>query len=72
MIQHNRVYIDCIAILIDNEVVSLRDSFSELTSVISNKVYDEKLNHKRDFSKVRSLYDELSGENEGKNFWFNS
>jgi hypothetical protein len=68
-IQHNRVYIGCIAILIDDEPVSLRDSFSELSSVISSKVYEEKTGFKNDYSKVKNLYDELSGIDENKFFW---
>jgi hypothetical protein len=69
-IQHNKVYINAIAILIDNKVVSLKDSFSELSNVISDTVYREKTGFKKDYSKVRSLYDELSGKDEGKMFWY--
>jgi hypothetical protein len=63
-IQKNIVFKGAKAILIDDKVVSLKDSYSALTEAVSRVHYGLTIS-----KKVEELYDQLSGKEEGENFW---
>ena len=73
-VEKNTVFYGAYAILIDGKPYELRDNYTALTSAVltvaclengltlSDTVMKQQ-------EKAQSLYDELSGKNEGKNFW---
>lgn len=66
-IQHNKIYKNAIAILIDNKVISLKDSYAGLTDAVSKVYYNRPVEER-----ITKLYNELSGRDEGAFFWFDS